>query len=511
MALSIYASSPFFTPSQLHDLAAAVLDANVHDESIWIEWKKTLDDLSGPSARIHLVKAILGFANRDPYLAMRRAGGFAYLLIGVEPENVRGVTTVDHNVLEQSLGPYVGPQVRWTPEYIRINGKNILVIVVDPPQLGDPIHYLRKDLKDSKGKIVHAEHSVFIRRNARTVKANDSDMERLQKRSAPVTPVVATPYRDVDELASNLHSSEPAVQCNSLAILEQIGIDHPSMQQLVIDNVCRLLRTPDDAGVVEAREFAQAVLTRRLTGLDAKNEPVDGGAWGNIDIDLTGARLINLDWQAGSVGVSVFRNAEFLGDTHISGLEFHHSADFSGCTFNGYTAIVGTKFDSCDFSGSTFEDDCIFSKSEVDGMANFTNATFEGGASFRSLTLRDTAIFKDLLFEMNSTFEGAEFHGDAYFDHSHFRGFANFEHVKFHEVISFRNVTSHGELSLARACAFSHLRADLPAGWAINPYGSCVVIARETDILEQDRGKKRPVFGSDHCRHCIKMESCRYL
>lgn len=512
VALPIDSSRPFLSSSELHDLAAAVRDAGVHDESRWIEWKKTLDDLNGPSARIHIVKAIQGFANRDPDMAARRAGGFAYLLVGVEPGNVRGVTTVDHNTLEQSLEPYISPHVRWTSEYIKLDDKDILVIVVDPPRAGDPIHYLRKGLKAGNDRLVHAEHLVFVRRNARTVKANDWDMTRLQERSVHSVANVAPPYHEVDRLTSRVHSHNPASQRNSLAMLEQIGVDHARMRQLVIDTICQLLRNADDTVSVELREFAQAILTRRLTGLDATNEPVDdGGAWENIDIDLTGARLTNLNWQAGSIGIAILQGAEFVGDTHIGGLEFYHLADFSGCTFNDFTAIVDTTFDSCDFSGATFQDDCTFSGSKVNGVANFTNTVFAEDATFRKATFGDIAIFKELSFEANTIFEGASFHGDTYFDRSHFEGIASFVGAKFYKVTSFRGVTSRDEFDFTRACTFSNLRTELPPEWSVNPYASCVAIARVTDIPEQDRGKRRPMFGSGYCTYCTKARACKYL
>lgn len=512
VTLSIDSSNPFLSSSELHALAAAVRDAGSHDEGMWIEWKGTLD-LGSPQARIHLVKVILGFANRDPVVAARRAGGFAYLLVGVEPENVRGVTTIDHSRLAQSLEPYVGPHVRWIPEYIKLDDKDVLVIVVDPPKPGNHPRHLRKELKDSNGKISHSAHTIFVRENARTVRASNSEIERIQQRVAPITNGVTPPYRELDELALKVHGDNPVSQRNSLAMLERIGVDHPRMRQLVIDNVCYFLRSADDTTAVEPREFAQAILTRRLTGMDNEFEHVDdGGAWESIDIDLTGAQLVNIDWRAGSIATAFFKGAQFLGDTCISGLEIQSTADFSNCKFSGNVIFTNTRFDSCDFSRAIFEDDCTFHRSEIDGMANFVEATFEGEASFRNATFRDVGVLNDLHFEMDAIFEGTEFCGDVHFDGSHFEGVAQFEGAKFHKIASFRSVTSRRELDFSRACAFSsYLRVDLPPGWSLGPYASCVAIVRDVDIPEQDRGKSRPVFGSGYCTYCTKAKACSYL
>ncbi|MEU4825078.1 ATP-binding protein [Actinomadura sp. NPDC023710] len=184
MTLSIDPSRAFLLPSQLAQLAKAVRDAGKHDESKWIEWKSSLplDKLPG---HIHLVKQILGFANRKPDIAVQWAEGYGYILVGVSPGEVKGVATVDPDRLSQDLDPYLGPDLEWSPEYVRLDEKDVLVVVVQPPRYGDPIHYLCKPLRDpSKGTTLHAEHTVFIRRNGRTVHAGREEWQMLLQRFA---------------------------------------------------------------------------------------------------------------------------------------------------------------------------------------------------------------------------------------------------------------------------------------------------------------------------------------
>ncbi|REE99000.1 AlbA family DNA-binding domain-containing protein [Thermomonospora umbrina] len=187
MAFPLDASQPFLLPSQLRLLAEAVRDAGPHDEATWIEWKSTLD-LSAPHALVHLVKQTLGLGNRSPDEAAKRAGGYGYLLVGVEPGSVLGVDSIDPSDMEQDLTPYLGPDLVWNAEYVTLDGKDVLIVVVNPPRFGDPIHYLRKGLphpNPSKGvKFVHAEHTVFIRKNGRTMAAGPEDWQMLHQRFA---------------------------------------------------------------------------------------------------------------------------------------------------------------------------------------------------------------------------------------------------------------------------------------------------------------------------------------
>jgi hypothetical protein len=79
-------------------------------ETDWLEWKRGYD-LTTPAGRARTAKHILGFANRMPDLAERHAGGYAYLLLGVEPGTHHGVDVHDSADLENWLCPYVADDV----------------------------------------------------------------------------------------------------------------------------------------------------------------------------------------------------------------------------------------------------------------------------------------------------------------------------------------------------------------------------------------------------------------
>lgn len=185
-------SQPFRRPSELRRLVQAVREAGDYDETRWIEWKSrlVLDDRSG---QLHLVKQILGFANRDPRVAAQWCQGNAYLLVGVSPGELHGVTEVDPQVLVQSLQPHLGTEIIWNPEYIKVEGLDVLVVEVAPPSPGDPIHFLMKDLfitktvqtSDGPKTKTHGFHegTIFIRRPGETERANHEERQMLLRRA----------------------------------------------------------------------------------------------------------------------------------------------------------------------------------------------------------------------------------------------------------------------------------------------------------------------------------------
>ena len=70
--------------------------AHSSDESEWPEWKTELDLNTKPGCfSFHIAKAILGLANRPFEVAARTCGGFGYVAVGVEPENLAGVEMPD--------------------------------------------------------------------------------------------------------------------------------------------------------------------------------------------------------------------------------------------------------------------------------------------------------------------------------------------------------------------------------------------------------------------------------
>lgn len=133
-------------------------------ETNWLEWKNGLDPGTN-EGRFAIAKAILGFANRAVDQAQLACEGVAYMVVGVQPGAVAGVPSFDHAALGQKIKTYAD-EPRWTPHYVGFDGKTVLVILVEPPRAGDPIHTLQKEF--TKDRTTHRAGTVFHRGTAHT-------------------------------------------------------------------------------------------------------------------------------------------------------------------------------------------------------------------------------------------------------------------------------------------------------------------------------------------------------
>lgn len=62
-----------------------------------------------------------------------------------------------------------------------IDDKNVVVITVEAPQWGDPIHALRRELRDEEGSGAK-DGEVFVRRPGGTHPASSAELQMLQRR-----------------------------------------------------------------------------------------------------------------------------------------------------------------------------------------------------------------------------------------------------------------------------------------------------------------------------------------
>jgi len=216
VVLQIDTAQPLLRPSQLTALVHAVRDADRHDEHRWIEWKSGLD-LAAAAGQGHVAKTVLGLANRQPAAAAQHVGGYGYLLVGVEPGAITGVTPVDPEVLVGQLRAAVGDAVRWNPEYVTVDGIQVLVVIVEPPQLGDPIHCLRKQLDR------HQPGMIFVRHTGRTDPATPADIDmltaRARERTASLHMTVAAAPPRIETLPDILTVAEQWIERRRPAML----------------------------------------------------------------------------------------------------------------------------------------------------------------------------------------------------------------------------------------------------------------------------------------------------
>lgn len=158
-------------------LVRAVLAADEHDEADWIEWKSALD-LTTKEGCFTIARTILGMANRLPESASKTCEGLGYVVVGAEPGQLLGITTVDPANFDQLLVPYLGGPdgPRYSPNYVTIDNATALVITVEAPEPGDRIFSLRRSFNN------YSDGTVFVRKHGRTAPADSRDIDALQAR-----------------------------------------------------------------------------------------------------------------------------------------------------------------------------------------------------------------------------------------------------------------------------------------------------------------------------------------
>lgn len=158
-------------------LVEEIRDGVVLVESDWLEWKRSLD-FSSTEGRFPLPKNVLGMANRMPETALRNLGGYGYILVGAEPGSIVGVNHMDPAQLHDWIDPYIGATgPSWQLRSVRVDDKTVAVIEVAPPRPGDPIYTLRKECDGFQ------RGTIFVRKNGKTCRADDQDVENLIQRA----------------------------------------------------------------------------------------------------------------------------------------------------------------------------------------------------------------------------------------------------------------------------------------------------------------------------------------
>ncbi len=182
MAINIDSARAIRRPADQRHLVEAVRDALAADEAHWIEWKSTLP-LSEPAGRFIMAKTILGMANRHPEESARFCEGLGYVIIGAQPGKISGVEQVDPARLDDWLRPYLGRNgPEWSATWISFAETNVLILAVEAPRWGDPIHVLRKSYQPETGKGAD-NGAIFVRRRGSTTIADADAIDMLQDRA----------------------------------------------------------------------------------------------------------------------------------------------------------------------------------------------------------------------------------------------------------------------------------------------------------------------------------------
>jgi hypothetical protein len=165
-------------------LLAAIESSAATDENMWLEHKAGLDPSTKPGAAA-LAKAIIAFANRDPNRSTAWLGGHAIVVIGLEPGNVPGIEPLDPAVLHDKVSRYLAePSPHWDSADHTYNGRDVLVITIDPPKDGDPIYTIGQDGGDPKAGGQVRNGDIYVRRPGKSELAKADDIQRLTRRAS---------------------------------------------------------------------------------------------------------------------------------------------------------------------------------------------------------------------------------------------------------------------------------------------------------------------------------------
>lgn len=246
VAFPIDTSHAFLRPSQLEALVRAVAAADEHEEHDWIEWKTDLD-LATPEGRFHVVKQVLGFSNRTVAAAQRSAEGYSYIVVGAASGAIPGISTIDPADLTNGIGRYVGP-VPWFPEWVTVDTRNVLVVIIEPPKPGDEAFTLKK------GYGTHREGDIFVRTPGKSERATADQVAALFQRARASTPALDLIVR----------AATPTIEFGPT-------IDRRRLEQ-IIESERNLLMAPNRSTIRKSP----------ATGMDAFNAFAGSGAMGAL-------------------------------------------------------------------------------------------------------------------------------------------------------------------------------------------------------------------------------------
>ncbi|MCG8919424.1 pentapeptide repeat-containing protein [Actinokineospora sp. PR83] len=293
--------------------------------------------------------------------------------------------------------------------------------------------------------------------------------EAHQERVAAATERDAEARRITDlytKAVEQLGSEKAPVRLGGLYALERLAQDHAEQRQTIVNVLCAYLRMPYDLPeqapepgadkdlLLEHREriqerevrlTAQRLLATHLRPGPDENTPA-ATFWIDIDIDLTGATLIDLELDACTIRAARFSEAIFTGITRFNGATFTHTAWFNGATFTHTAWFNGATFThTARFNRATFTDTAWFKEAIFTHTAWFTGVTFADIAWFNGVTFTDAAWFEGATFTHTAGFNGVTFTGIAWFEGTTFTSNASFDGATFTDDTAFDAVTFTGD------------------------------------------------------------------
>lgn len=168
-------------------LVTAVADTGDLAERHYLELKGP-PDLATKVNKAKVAKFILGAANRLPDRAAEAFEGYGVMIVGITKQGIEGVPPIEMLALSQVIQPFLGAAgPHWDVVRVPVKGSTnqVLVILVDPPQVGQPPFICR-----SNGEGLQSGR-IYYRADGETREANADELDLLMARGAsrPPAPV----------------------------------------------------------------------------------------------------------------------------------------------------------------------------------------------------------------------------------------------------------------------------------------------------------------------------------
>lgn len=305
-----------------------------------------------------------------------------------------------------------------------------------------------------------------------------AEQDRKQLEQAAAATVKDAEQRRITDLYTKavelLGSDKASVRLGGMYALRRLAQDNFSQRQTVVDVLCAYLRMPyvvpgdhpegqsdsDTLRLHQQRiEERQVRLTaQRLLATHLSPGPNDEPAetfWSKIDLDLTGAVLIDFTLSHCQLRAVSFDGARFVGTAAFEWTRFNGTASFVRAAFGEKAGFLRVSFDEkALFSGATFRKDADFNHARFDASVDFHHAEFCASADFTQTAFHSgpltevtfsrahfhhEARFELSAFDGDTSFGAAVFDGEANFSGTHFGSIAHFSQSAFAEGLGFNN------------------------------------------------------------------------
>ncbi|WP_248959213.1 pentapeptide repeat-containing protein [Sphaerisporangium perillae] len=305
-----------------------------------------------------------------------------------------------------------------------------------------------------------------------------------------------------------LGHDKAAVRLAGLYALERVAQNNPEHRQTVVDVICAYLRMPPiragfpqgepaeqaehlllagreeeimnliDPQELQVRTTAQRILGNHLRW--SRSDPSPPAAfWPDMDLDLTSAWLVKLDFWECRMRAAGFGGVTFEGLARFDGSTFSGRTVFGGAVFTGKAAWGDANY-KAGFENVVFEEGAIFRETVFALRADFRSVTFEKEAIFSRTVFKNRALFRAAAFAGDAVFGGAAFKDEAVFRQARFDGGASFQEAAFATTPALWEATARAVPGTGRSW---------PEGWqeATGPDGPASTI-----LVHGNRGGEPP-------------------